>query len=114
MQNLFELVDTYSREYHLKKVSRVVIRVGELISVVPEALQFAFEVLSPDTVASGADLIIEHVPARSRCTVCRHEFASGFTIQVCPECGKAADFIEGRELYLQSLEGDQEEEEHGN
>lgn len=113
MQNLFKLIDTYSREYRLKKVSRVVVRVGELVCVVPEALQFAFDASSPDTVAAGADLIIEHVPARSRCTVCELEFASGLTIHICPECGQPAGFIEGRELYLQSLEGEQEEDGHG-
>jgi hydrogenase nickel incorporation protein HypA/HybF len=114
MKNLFKMIDTYSREYRLKNITRVVIRLGKLANADPDALQFAFEAVSPGTVAEGADFIIEHVEPRSRCTVCGHEFASSVMMRSCPECGEPADYIEGREMYLQTLEGDQEEEEHGN
>lgn len=111
MQNLFKMIDTHSREHRLKKISRVVVRVGELACVSPDALEFAFDAISPGTIAERAEFVIEQISARSRCTVCGHEFSAGVTARVCPECGEPAIFIEGRELYLQTLEGDQEEED---
>src|SRR6185437_8393479 len=46
------------------------LRIGSLSGVVPEALQFAFEPLAPGTLAEGAALDIENVPARFWCHGC--------------------------------------------
>jgi hydrogenase nickel incorporation protein HypA/HybF len=110
MQSLFELVEMYSREHRLKKVTRIVVRVGELACIVPDSLQFAFEAIRKGTNAEEAEFVIEQVPARSRCTVCGNEFASSLTMRTCPLCEKPSIYIEGQELHLQTLEGDQEDE----
>lgn len=109
MQNMLELIEKCSEEYRLKQIYRIVVRVGELSNVVPEALQFAFEASVHGTIAEKAEFIIETVPARARCIKCGHEFPADFMIPTCPECGQTAIITEGQELHLQSLEGDQED-----
>lgn len=113
MQGLLNMIDTYSREYRLRKISRIVLHVGKLSNAVPEALQFAFEAISPGTLADGAELIIEQVDGRSKCTVCGYEFASSLGMWTCPECNQPVVIIAGQELHLQTLEGDQEDEANG-
>ena len=50
-----------------RPVERVNIRVGKLTAVVPESLNFCFDIIAKETPLSGAALVIEEVPARGRC-----------------------------------------------
>jgi hydrogenase nickel incorporation protein HypA/HybF len=112
MQNLFELTETYKSKYRLKRISRIVVRVGELSGVSQEALRFAFHAISKGSIADGAEFVIEPVPARARCLSCGNEFAIQWITQACPECQQPAVPVSGQELHLQTLEGDQEEDLH--
>jgi len=83
------------------------LRIGALSGVVPEALEFAFEVLTPGTLAEGAELAIEQVPARFWCASCAREFESNDRFADCPGCHRpSGDLRAGRELELASLEID--------
>jgi hydrogenase nickel incorporation protein HypA/HybF len=73
MQSALQTVERVARERNLAKVSRVSMRVGVLSGVVPDSLQFAFEVLCVNTVAAGAELDIEIVPAVFWCEACQSE-----------------------------------------
>jgi hydrogenase nickel incorporation protein HypA/HybF len=109
MQNMFELVENYSLEYRLTRVTRIVVHVGELAGISHEAMQFAFTAISQASIAEGAAFIIEEIPAYSRCAACAHEFKSALSTQTCPLCDGPAVLFTGKELHLQTLEGDQEE-----
>lgn len=88
------------------RVHRIVLRIGSLSGVEPEALRFAFDVVARDTLAAAATLDIENVPARARCSACQEEFGveTGF-IFTCPRCGHlCGDIRSGRELELSHLE----------
>jgi len=88
------------------RVHRIVLRIGALSGVEPEALRFAFEVVAHDTLAAAATLDIENVPARAHCATCHEEFGveTGF-IFTCPRCGQlCGDIRSGRELELSHLE----------
>jgi hydrogenase nickel incorporation protein HypA/HybF len=88
-----------------RRVAAVHVRVGHLRQVVPAALAFAFELTAAGTVAEGAELELEHVPAAVRCRNCGEERTlAGFPL-ACPACGSAAvDIVAGEELVVDSLE----------
>ncbi|MGA2557849.1 MAG: hydrogenase maturation nickel metallochaperone HypA [Verrucomicrobiota bacterium] len=89
------------------RVHEIRLRVGVLSGVVPDALQFAFEALTPGTPAEGAVLAIEEVPARFWCAPCGREFVSLNLYSECPDCGNPSNELRaGRELELNSLEVD--------
>jgi len=86
------------------------LRIGALSGVVPEALEFAFEGLTPGTLAEGARLIIEDVPARFWCGPCGAEFHSEDLIAECPNCHQpSGELRAGRELEIVSIEVDCDE-----
>lgn len=97
------------REVHLRgaqHVHRIVLRIGSLSGVEPEALHFAFDVVTRDTPAAGAELAIEAVPARAHCASCAEDFGieAGF-IFTCPRCQRLCGEIrQGRELELSRIE----------
>ena len=92
-------------------VSRVVILLGALSGVDPEALRAAFPVAADGSRAAEAELIIDEVAARVRCRLCGHVWRADDYAAVCGACGGAeVDFIAGRELHIKALELSVEEE----
>ena len=69
------------------RVTRVGLEVGSLAAIVPDAIQFCFEVCVRGTVAEGAALDVTEVPARATCRDCRHEFRAEDWLEPCPQCG---------------------------
>lgn len=84
------------------RIERIVLRIGALSGVDPEALRFAFAALLPASAAAGAALEFETPPAAARCRACGHEFepvAAG--LFECPRChALGAEISGGRELDL--------------
>jgi hydrogenase nickel incorporation protein HypA/HybF len=90
------------------RASRVLglhLRVGTLSGAVPEAMRFAFDVVCRDTIAEGASLEIESVPAACWCAICRKEFECADFVSECPHChNPSGDLRRGRELEIASVE----------
>jgi hydrogenase nickel incorporation protein HypA/HybF len=88
------------------RVLRIVIRVGALSGVDPEALRFAFTAILPETPAADAELQIDSVAALAYCPACQRDFAPDNShFFECPSCGKlCATVKQGRELDLVHLE----------
>lgn len=90
-----------------RRLLRLRLRVGALSGVVPEALEFAFEALTPGTLAEGAELAIDRVRARFWCAHCACEFESDDLFADCPGCQRpSGELRAGREMELASLEID--------
>jgi hydrogenase nickel incorporation protein HypA/HybF len=107
MESALTTVLDRAKEAGATRVHSVRLRIGTLSGVVPEALAFAFEGLTPGTLAEGAQLIIDPVPARFWCSGCKTEFQSDDMFAECPECQQpSGDLRAGREMELASMEID--------
>lgn len=105
MQSALERAAELAREHGAARVCRITLRVGALSSVVPDALRFAFDALSPDTMARDATLEIERSPALCFCDACEREFEPEDVVYSCPACGRVSRVIRrGTELELAQLE----------
>ncbi len=104
MRDLLETASRALKDKNIKRVDRVVISVGKLSNVLPEALSFAFEALTQRGVLKGAELEIEQFPACAKCGDCGFEFEVDSFPIVCPVC-KSRNFaiIRGEEVYIQSI-----------
>ena len=107
MQSALNLALEQAQQAGAARVHTIRLRIGALSGVVPDALEFAFEALTPGTLADGAALAIESVPARFWCASCTREFQSDDLLAECPECHNlSGDLRAGREMELASLEID--------
>jgi hydrogenase nickel incorporation protein HypA/HybF len=88
-----------------RKVVEVEVSVGHLRQVVPSALEFAFELAGHGTVAEGATLVLDVVPAAGRCRTCgEHSTFAAFPL-ACAACGGwNIEVTQGQELQVESLE----------
>lgn len=90
----------------LARVRRVNMRIGEATAVQEDCLLFALEAVTHDTPLAVAEMNIERVKPRFRCSGCAHEFESGnWFYSKCPECGASGcEMIEGDELLVSSVD----------
>jgi hydrogenase nickel incorporation protein HypA/HybF len=87
------------------KIHRLTMRIGAISGVVPEALNFAFDIVTEGTIAQGAILEIEIIPVVCYCTHCQKEFEPSDLFYQCPKCNQLSNkIIAGREIELTSLE----------
>lgn len=106
-QSLLKIVEDESKKHEVSRVTRVHVRIGSLSTIVPDALTFSFEVVSDRTVAEGAELDIEVVPARGRCYSCNIDFEVETSLFLCPQCGGiAGELLSGKELEIVDIEAE--------
>jgi hydrogenase nickel incorporation protein HypA/HybF len=92
-------------EAKASKITRINLVIGELSGVVGECVQFYFDFLSKDTIASGAGLSFESTPTKLRCRHCETVFSPNNHDWCCPDCHEAGvEIISGRECYMESIE----------
>jgi hydrogenase nickel incorporation protein HypA/HybF len=104
-QTLLDLVLEQAKENEAQRVEQIHLVIGEMTGVVDDCVRFYFELLSKGTVAEGAGLSMRRIPATARCRECGERFSFKEFEWICPRCGAARlEIIEGKELYLESLE----------
>jgi hydrogenase nickel incorporation protein HypA/HybF len=87
------------------KITQINLIVGELSGIVADCVQFYFDVISRNTIASGAVLNIETKPTQIRCRKCETVFTPADHIWACPEChDTSVEIMSGRECYMESIE----------
>jgi hydrogenase nickel incorporation protein HypA/HybF len=99
------VVQIADRHANGRRVTKVYLKVGHLRQVVPSALAFSFELVAQGTPVEGAELEMEEVPVMGKCRECGAESRlEQFPLQ-CGVCrGFDLQILEGEELYVESLE----------
>lgn len=106
-QGLLKIIEETAKKHGSSRVSEVRVRIGELAACVPESLDFAFGVVTEGTVAEGAKLDIEVVPAKGRCDVCDIDFDVKEVMFLCPQCQQiTTHIVSGKELEITEIEID--------
>lgn len=87
------------------KVAKLELSIGRLSGVNAESIRFAFELLAPNTILSGAEIVIHEPKAVCRCNSCHAETEIDDLTLKCPRCSSDDIAIEGgREMLLQSID----------
>ena len=98
------VVDMVAERTAGRQVSLVRLEVGGLSGVVPDAMEFCYDLLIGGTPLEGSTLVIEQIPGVAHCRACRQDFGLDDLILLCP-CGSAeVEVIAGRELQVLSVE----------
>lgn len=106
-QEVLRAVIDASHAAHATRINRVRLTIGELTEIVPDALQFAWEALTPGTLAEGSVLEIRETGGRSICLQCGAEFDHGRFDRRCKACGSFATKVAvGDELTIDDIDVD--------
>jgi hydrogenase nickel incorporation protein HypA/HybF len=66
-QSLLDVAVRHAQQAGAQRITRLNLVIGELASIVDESVQFCWEMISQGTLADGAELHFESVPAQLRC-----------------------------------------------
>ena len=104
-QALMQQVNTIARERNASKVISITLGIGPLAGVEADLLRHAFPIASADSVAAGAQLIIEASPIIVHCDQCQRNSEARINNLVCQHCKDwQTTLVSGDELLLNSLE----------
>jgi hydrogenase nickel incorporation protein HypA/HybF len=86
------------------RVVKVVVEIGKLSLVLPDAVRFCFELCCEDTPLAGAELVILEPPGVARCCACDAEVRLQRPFGRCV-CGSTdLAWISGDELRIREME----------
>ena len=103
------ILETALRHANGRPVYTVTVRVGSLRQVVPDSLEFYFDLVARETVCEGAELDVELVTAELRCKACEVIWELERPPFGCPRCGAAdAEVVRGNEFELESITVEEE------
>lgn len=86
-EGVLQIIEDYARRQGFARVTAVSVEIGRLAGVEVEALRFAFDAVTRDTVASGAQLLIDERPGSGWCLACSQGVEVGQLYDPCPRCG---------------------------
>lgn len=86
------------------KVTRVVLEIGKLAAVLPDAVRFCFDLCGEGTIVEGASLEIIETPGLARCRACGGDVALDRPFGRCG-CGSTdLEWLSGEELRIKEFE----------
>ncbi len=104
-QSLIEQVENIAEERAAKSVTSITIGMGPLSGVEVQLLKNAYPIASAGTVAQDAELVIEHLPIKVKCSQCGSESDALPNKLTCKQCGDwRTTLISGDEMMLLSME----------
>ncbi len=99
------IVGTTLKRAQGRRVTQVVVRIGYLRQVVPDALQFGWEMLTESTDLKGCALVIEQIPAAVKCQACNAETTLELPLLLCGVCESFdVTLLSGEEFLIVSME----------
>ncbi|MCH2219000.1 MAG: hydrogenase maturation nickel metallochaperone HypA [Dechloromonas sp.] len=104
-EGVLQLVeDTALRERALR-VKLVVLEIGRMSSVQPDALRFCFDAVTRGSIADGAALEIVDVPGSGWCMKCAANVPMEELYGACPTCGShQVQATGGTEMRVKEIE----------
>jgi hydrogenase nickel incorporation protein HypA/HybF len=105
-QSILDIALRHAGRAGARRITAVNLTIGDLTGFVQDSIQFYFDFLSEGTLAQGAQLNLERIPARARCHACRAEYPPPDShLWTCPECGAlGGEVTAGKEFFVASIE----------
>ncbi|MGG7078009.1 hydrogenase maturation nickel metallochaperone HypA [Clostridium sardiniense] len=90
-----------------KKINKINLCVGEITGLVPDCINYYFNIISKGTIAEDAVINIKKISLKINCLECKYEGVMDKREYLCPNCnGRNFKILNGKEFYLESIEVD--------
>ncbi len=105
LENVIALIEEQCRLAPFTRVRVIRLQLGALGPAEPDSLRFCFDAVILGTIAEGAELDIDIIPAQARCPACQRTTALDDRFDACPICTyPERHIVVGHELRLAELE----------
>ncbi len=105
-QSILNICLEERKKRNFKFIKEINLCVGEFCGLVPNCINYYFEIISKGTVAENAKINIKKINAKIKCLDCLYEGEINKDY-ICPLCSSLNfKILGGNEFYLESLEVD--------
>ncbi len=111
--NIFQVAEATAIKNNAKKITEVLLEIGELTLIVPELLQRSFEMATKGSIAEGAKLTIQITPGKIKCKECGKESPvslteeaqlTGLQLFQCSHCeSNNTEIVEGKKANVKNI-----------
>jgi len=102
--SILDIVKNEAEKANSKKITEIVMEIGNLAGVEIEALEFAMKACLTEDLVKDCALKIKTIDALSLCNDCLKEFECENLFSVCPHCGSySSKLIKGQEMSVKSI-----------
>lgn len=104
-ESVLQIAEDTARSNGGSRISLVLLEIGRLAGVEIEALRFCFEAASRESLAAGAELVIEQPDGQAWCMPCGETVRLSKLADPCPRCGShQLQVTGGNELKVREIE----------
>lgn len=105
-QSILDIALQYGEQARAKRITDLYLVIGQLSSVLDESVQFYWDIIAKGSIAEGARLHFERIPAALECLDCGEKYAiTKGTLTSCPQCDSiSVNITAGNEFRLDSIE----------
>jgi len=105
VESILKITLKHAEKAGAKRVLALDLVIGQMSSIVDDSVQFYWDLLSKETVAEGAQLRFNRIPALYHCWDCGNEYPLDGEHLECPRCGSVrVQLIQGDEFRLESID----------
>ncbi len=108
-QDLFRIVKKEAEKNNIKKVSKIVLKLGEASGIEEGFLRHSFvDHILPGSIAEGAELEIISETLGAKCKDCGKAIENkGEAVMKCSGCGSSRlEVVAGMKVFVESIEGE--------
>lgn len=116
-QGIINAVLETAEENNAIEVTEIVIEIGRLAMLNPEQVKFMLSVLTEDTLAENANIVIEDIAVEIKCYNCAYEGEANVDdsdhyapMILCPKCeSHRVNIINGKDVTVRNISIEQED-----
>jgi len=102
--NVMQIIEESALTQNFRRVRIVVLEIGKLSAVEPDAIRFCFDVVTRGTLAEDAQLQIIDCPGTGACLACGAEVEMQEQFGLCPSCGSSRlKITSGNQIRVKDL-----------
>lgn len=101
---IVDIAEKEVRKANAKTVEEIILQIGTLSGIEPDALEFIWPSAVEGTVLEQARRNIQYIEGKARCLECDTTFPLQQAFDNCPACGSYfKEVLQGKELKVKSL-----------
>lgn len=104
-ENILKIVIDEGKKNNVNKINTINIKMGALSELLPECINYYFDIISKGTIAEGALLKVNKLPLKVYCNHCKNISETDIRNFRCTLCkSQNVTIKQGNEFYVDSID----------
>jgi len=104
-QSVLDICLRHAQQAGAQRILDIYLVIGKFSSIVDDSVQFYWDTIAKDTIAEGATLHFQRVPAEMTCRDCGNVFEPNDETFACPKClSPRVQVTKGDELRVDGID----------